>query len=146
VKDEQQGTLRGKPKKQRGKQHDKPNRKEGKTMRRTLVTLALLASLALPAWAQEKQGVVNVNTASVQELQLLPRVGPALAKRIVEFREKNGPFKSTQELMRVSGIGEKTFALLSPYVSTSGATTLKEKIRAGSSRRQAQGQKAAGGN
>lgn len=115
-------------------------------MRRTLVTLALLASLALPAWAQEKQGVVNVNTASVQELQLLPRVGPALAKRIVEFREKNGPFKSTQELMRVSGIGEKTFALLSPYVSTSGATTLKEKIRAGSSRRQAQGQKAAGGN
>jgi len=115
-------------------------------MRRTLVTLALLAGLALPAWAQEKQGVVNVNTASVQELQLLPRVGPALAKRIVEFREKHGPFKSPQELMRVSGIGEKSFAMLSPYVSISGTTTLKEKVRVGASRRQAQKQKAGGGN
>lgn len=114
-------------------------------MRRTLVTLALLAGLALPALADtEKGAVVNINTASVQELQLLPRVGPSLAQRIVEFREKNGPFKRAEELMRVKGIGEKTFALLQPYVTTSGPTTLKQKVA--SARKRAQGQKAAGGN
>lgn len=104
-------------------------------MRRTLVSLALLAGLAVPVLAQgEKVGTVNINTASVQQLQLLPRVGPALAQRVVEFREKNGPFKSPEELMRVKGIGEKSFALLKPYVTTTGATTLKEKVKAPSRR------------
>ncbi|MGC8915779.1 MAG: ComEA family DNA-binding protein [Thermoanaerobaculum sp.] len=98
-------------------------------MRRTLVTLALLAGLALPVLAEtEKTGTVNVNTASAQELQLLPRVGPALAKRILEFREKNGPFKSPEELMRVKGIGEKSFGQLKPYVTVTGPTTLKAKV------------------
>lgn len=114
-------------------------------MRRTLVTLALLAGLAAPVLADsEKGGVVNINTASVQELKLLPRVGPALAQRILEFREKNGPFKSPEELMRVKGIGEKTFHLMKPYVTTSGPTTLKQKVA--SARKRAQGQKATGGN
>lgn len=100
-------------------------------MRRTLVSLALLAGLAVPVLAEgEKGGTVNINTASVQELQLLPRVGPALAQRVVEFREKNGPFKRPEELMRVKGIGEKSFALLKPYVATTGSTTLKEKVKA----------------
>jgi len=104
-------------------------------MRRTLITAVLLAGLAWPAMAQvEKGGTVNVNTATVQELQLLPRVGPGLAQRILEFREKNGPFKSPEELMRVKGIGEKSFALLKPYVTTSGPTTLKEKVKAASRR------------
>jgi competence protein ComEA len=115
------------------KKHAK-QRKEEK-MRRTLITAVLLAGLAWPAMAQvEKGGTVNVNTATVQELQLLPRVGPALAQRILEFREKNGPFKSPEELMRVKGIGEKSFALLKPYVTTSGPTTLKEKVKAASRR------------
>lgn len=112
-------------------------------MRRTLLTLALLAGLAAPVLADsEKSGVVNINTASAQELQLLPRVGPALAKRIVEFREKNGTFKTSEELMRVKGIGEKTFELLKPYVTTSGPTTLKQKVA--SARKRAQGQKTGG--
>lgn len=114
-------------------------------MRRTLVSLALLAGLALPALADtEKAGVVNINTATVQELQLLPRVGPSLAQRIVEFRDKNGPFKRVEELMQVKGIGEKTFALLQPHITTSGPTTLKQKVA--SARKSAKGQKAAGGN
>lgn len=112
-------------------------------MRRTLLTLGLLASLAAPVLADtEKGGVVNINTASAQELQLLPRVGPALAKRIVEFREKNGTFKTSEELMRVKGIGEKTFELLKPYVTTSGPTTLKHKVA--SARKRVQGQKTGG--
>ena len=50
---------------------------------------------------------VNVNTASLEELTLLPRIGPAKAKAIIGYREKNGPIRSMQELARVPGIGEK---------------------------------------
>jgi competence protein ComEA len=98
---------------------------------RTILTITLaaaLASTALAATAPDKPQV-NVNTASVQELQLLPRVGPALAQRIVEFRSANGPFKAPEELIRVKGIGERSFANLKPYISTGGATTLTEKVR-----------------
>lgn len=52
--------------------------------------------------------LIDVNTASADELELLPRVGPALAKRIVEDREARGPFKSVDDLDRVPGIGKRT--------------------------------------
>lgn len=93
------------------------------------VTLATLI-LALPATAAEVSGVVNVNTASAEQLQLLPRVGPAIAERIVEFREQNRPFRAPEELLLVRGIGERTFELLEPYVTVSGETTLTEPVSA----------------
>jgi competence protein ComEA len=98
---------------------------------RTLMCMLLAATLAGTALAAPGTGgsQVNINTATVQELQLLPRVGPALAQRIVDFRSANGPFKAPEELTRVKGIGEKSFAGLAPYVSVSGATTLKEKVK-----------------
>jgi len=98
---------------------------------RTLMIITLAAVLAGQAFAAAPADSprVNINTASAQELQLLPRVGPAVATRIVDFRAKNGAFKSAEDLMRVRGIGERTFELLKPYVSVSGATTLKEKVR-----------------
>lgn len=104
---------------------------------RTLLIITLAAvlagqSLAAPAPAGPK---VNINTASAAELQLLPRVGPAVAARIVEFRESQGAFKSIEELMRVRGVGEKTFDLLKPYLTTEGQTTLKEKVKAARSRK-----------
>jgi competence protein ComEA len=52
---------------------------------------------------------VNINTASAEELTQLNGVGPGHAARIVEFREKNGPFKSPEGLIQVPGIGQKTF-------------------------------------
>jgi competence protein ComEA len=52
---------------------------------------------------------INVNTATVEELQRLPGVGEATAASIVDDREQNGPFSSAEDLMRVSGIGEKKF-------------------------------------
>ena len=61
-------------------------------------------------------GVVNLNTATVDELDTLPGVGPATAQRIVEDRELSGPFKNPEDLMRVSGIGEKKFAQLKDRV------------------------------
>jgi len=53
-------------------------------------------------------GRVNINTADVAALETLPGVGPAIASRIVAWREENGPFRSVDELGAVSGIGEKT--------------------------------------
>ena len=89
--------------------------------------LLLLALAAGPAAAAG--GKVNVNSAGTDDLALLPRVGPSVAQRIVDFRDENGPFETVEDLMLVRGIGEKTFALLEPYVTTSGDTTLTEKVK-----------------
>jgi competence protein ComEA len=74
-------------------------------------------------------GVVNINTATVEQLALLPRVGPSVAGRIVEFREQNGNFKDTSDLLLVKGIGDKTFELIEPYIAISGKTSLSEKVK-----------------
>lgn len=92
------------------------------------VVLAVLLA-ALPGVAAEGKKV-NVNTADAAQLALLPRVGPSIAQRIVEYRKQNGPFKKPEDLMLVRGIGDKTYELLKPYVATSGETTLKEKVKA----------------
>ncbi|WP_309669131.1 helix-hairpin-helix domain-containing protein [Gemmatimonas sp.] len=63
---------------------------------------------------------IDVNEASAEELERLPRVGPALAARIVAWREKNGPFESLESLRHVRGIGPATARLLAPLVTFSG--------------------------
>jgi competence protein ComEA len=55
----------------------------------------------------EPTGPLDLNTASATELETLPGIGPVTAAKIVEDRERNGPFASVDELVRVSGIGEK---------------------------------------
>src|SRR2546425_6648453 len=73
-------------------------------------------------------GKVNINTAAVEQLTSLPGVGPKLAARIVEHRQKAGAFKSAQELMNVKGIGEKNFEKIQGYL------TLGEPGRSASSK------------
>ena len=97
----------------------------------TLILFAATQLATASAQAAETAGVVNVNTAGTEQLTLLPRVGPALAGKIVEHRKENGPFKKTEDLLLVRGIGDKLFAMLEPFVRTSGETTLKVKIKAG---------------
>lgn len=63
------------------------------------------------------QARVNINIATVENLQQLPRVGPVLAQRIVAYREMYGPFKSIEDLMKVSGIGEAIFAAIRDYIT-----------------------------
>ena len=60
---------------------------------------------------------VNINTATVQELDALPGVGEVIAQRIVDYRNTHGPFKSVDELLNVKGIGEKKLADLKPYAT-----------------------------
>jgi competence protein ComEA len=101
------------------------------TRRRRLAALALAVAIALAAVPlAAAQGVVNVNTASAAELERLPGVGPSLAARIVEHREKNGAFKAVDDLLLVRGIGEKSLERMRPFLATSGATTLSEPVRA----------------
>ena len=103
-----------------------------KKWNRTLTTLILAVLFAgVAAAAAEQEGVVNINTASTEQLAFLPRVGPALAGRIVEFRDSNGKFKATDELILVRGIGERTYELLKPYVTIDGKTTLTEPVSSG---------------
>lgn len=78
--------------------------------------------------SKPSSGVVNINTASVEQLAYLPRIGPAAAARIIEYRSSNGGFKKATDLMQVKGIGEKTFEVIRPYLSVEGETTLKDKV------------------
>jgi competence protein ComEA len=64
---------------------------------------------------------ININTATASELEALPGVGPAMAERIVEYRQKNGAFKKIEDLMNVKGIGEKSFLKLKPLVTIAPA-------------------------
>ena len=100
---------------------------------RRLLTLILVAlavtAVAGTADSSQPSGVVNINTASSEELELLPRVGPALAGRIIEFREANGQFQTVDEILAVKGIGENSFEKLEPFIVISGATTLADKVR-----------------
>jgi competence protein ComEA len=61
--------------------------------------------------------IVNLNTASASDFEALPGIGPKTAARIIEFRQKNGPFKKIEELMNVPGIGEKNFLKLKPQLT-----------------------------
>ena len=72
----------------------------------SIVLVVMLAS-AVAVWAAEA-GNVNINTASAEALTTLKGVGEAIAARIVEYREKNGPFEKIEDIMKVKGVGEKT--------------------------------------
>jgi competence protein ComEA len=93
------------------------------------IALALVASLGLAlaafgsAEARKLEGVVNVNTASVEELQLLPGVGEARARAIVDLRKQRGGLKSLEDLLSVKGIGEASLERLRPHVAFDGKTT-----------------------
>ncbi len=65
--------------------------------------------------------VVNLNTATSDQLQKLPGIGPRTAARIIEYRQKNGGFKKIEELMNVRGVGEKSFLRIKAHLTVTPA-------------------------
>ncbi len=94
-----------------------------------MVTTAWMAGNALAETAAAPQGPakvaavapatapVNVNLATLQELQGLPGIGPVTAERIIQYRQEKGPFKSVDQLVKVKGIGQATLAKIRDRVS-----------------------------
>jgi competence protein ComEA len=88
-----------------------------------LIVLSFLLVLNGTNYGDQKQPdslkstKVNINTAGVEQLVKLPRIGEKIAERIIEFRKKNGKFKRIQELMKVKGIGEKLFKRLEKLIT-----------------------------
>jgi competence ComEA-like helix-hairpin-helix protein len=70
-----------------------------------------------PALATITLPLVNLNTATAGELELLPRIGPTLSARIIEDRDTNGPFEAIEALDRVKGIGPRTILRLRPHIT-----------------------------
>ena len=62
------------------------------------------------------QGQINLNTADTEQLQRIPGIGPAMAEKVLAFRKENGGFKTIEDLLQVSGIGERKFEKMKPFV------------------------------
>jgi competence protein ComEA len=92
-----------------------------------LLLVTLLALLGGGAQAQERSpaagpgSTVNLNSATLPQLEALPGIGRSTAERIIEYRQKNGGFKRIEDLMNVRGIGEKSFLKLKPLITVGPA-------------------------
>jgi competence protein ComEA len=89
----------------------------------TLSAPSLIAAGQAPNQAAAPATLVNLNTATVAQLDTLPGIGAKLAERIVDYRTKNGPFKKVEDLMNIPGIGEKNFLKLKPLITVTPAAT-----------------------
>ena len=96
----------------------------------TRIMMAAIAAIALSATALSAQSKtpapktaataaapVNLNTATAEQLATIPGVGPKMAERIIDYRQKNGGFKKVEDLMNVSGVGEKSFLKMKPLIT-----------------------------
>jgi competence protein ComEA len=75
----------------------------------TLSLVAFLLSMGVGSTLAQEEAKININKATVEELSTLKRVGPSYAQRIVDYRNANGPFQKPEDIMKVQGIGVKTF-------------------------------------
>jgi len=85
-----------------------------------LSAIVFLVGLSFSAAQSKKplpEKALDLNTATVEELQTLPTVGPAAAKAIVRFREKSGPFRKVEDLLAVRGFTQKRLKTLRPYIT-----------------------------
>ena len=86
----------------------------------SLPTMAQSAGAARSIAKPAVTSVININTASATALEALPGIGAKTAARIVEYRQRNGPFKKVEELMNIRGVGEKSFLKLKPQITVAG--------------------------
>lgn len=100
-------------------------------IRRTFVAIVLMFVLGFVCQARicfsavEFEGKVNINTATEEQLAVLPGIGPKLAAEIVTYRANNGNFKVVDDIKKVSGVGDKKFEKIKSFVAVEGDTTIK---------------------
>jgi comEA protein len=86
------------------------------------LVLGFIVSPLVSAQGTAKAGdKVNINTASLEELQKLPRIGPQIAQRILDYRKENGSFKRVEDILKVRGVGEKMFEQLKDQITVGEA-------------------------
>jgi competence protein ComEA len=78
--------------------------------------VVIVFSVHVQAYPETQNKKIDINTASVTELQKLPRIGEKVAQRIIDFRKQHGDFKKIEEIMKVKGIGERTFKLIKDMI------------------------------
>lgn len=83
----------------------------------TIVLVISLVMLFIPFAVALDVKKVNINKATIEELMQIKGIGQKYAKRIVEFREKNGPFKNVEDIINVKGIGPKKFELIKDMIT-----------------------------
>jgi comEA protein len=79
------------------------------------ILIAAFFLMSTQTFADEK---IDINKASIKELQRLEGIGKTLANRIIEYRTLNGPFQDTKEIMKIKGIGKLTFEKISGQIIT----------------------------
>ena len=84
--------------------------KHGRKILTLFVVIAVLMTFVPALWAAETDKV-NINTATVEEIAKLEKIGPKYAERIVQYRKDHGPFEKPEDITKVKGIGPKTFEL-----------------------------------
>jgi competence protein ComEA len=99
-------------------------------MRNSLLLLGMLALFSEQARAEKAklEGVVNLNTASAEELRLIPGVGPARVRNILAYRKAH-PFRTVDELARIKGIGRKTVRQWRLHLAVGGPSTAQRVVR-----------------
>jgi competence protein ComEA len=106
------------------------NTRCGRVLSLALLTafgLALAGSSLAENVSPRLVGTVNINTATPEQLELLPGIGESRANAVVAIRKQRGGFKSVDELTEVKGIGEVALERLRPFVRTEGKTTAELK-------------------
>ena len=85
--------------------------------RRILAVIALLAFTVAAAQKKPPSKPIDLNTATIEQLEQLPGIGPSTAKAIIRFREKSGPLKRVEDLLAIHGISKARLEKLRPYVT-----------------------------
>lgn len=94
-------------------------------MKKLVLAFVLYVSFAVSAFA-----AVNINTATQEQLEALNGIGPSKAQAIIEYRKKNGNFKTVDDLNNVPGFGDKTLAKLKPEITVSGTAPAASAAKA----------------
>lgn len=94
----------------------------GRNANRTPVQVGALPPVSADSSesGEKEPELIDINTATLEQLQALPKVGPVLAQRILAYRQENGPFRDIRDIAKVEGIGETILDAIVAYITVGG--------------------------